>query len=241
VDFTGLDPDTRVTMVNLGPDEPYKGPYHWLPPSDPRTTGLVMEFRVATATGSTMPDLGLLPAISQPDLTGLVERELTLNELMDMEADVPVAAQLGTADDGALAWEAPVTETPALGSTEIWRVVNLTADAHPIHLHLVGFQVIDRSPIDVEAYAAWQAAHLALPGVWPAPKVEDFLLDGVFGGWGSAVAPNELGWKDTVIANPGEVTRLVATFTLAGKYVWHCHILEHEDNEMMRPLVVILP
>jgi FtsP/CotA-like multicopper oxidase with cupredoxin domain len=239
VDFSTLAANSKVTMVNVGPDEPYKGPSTWLPPANPETTGLVMEFRVAAATGTTTPSLGLLPAIVRPVLTGLPERELTLNELMDMAADVPVAAEMGTAADGALAYGEAATETPTLGATEIWRVVNLTADAHPIHLHLVRFQVIDRAPIDVESYAAWQEAHLALPGVWPAPDVADFLVDGAFGGWGDRVAPNERGWKDTVIAVPGEVTRLVATFDLAGQYVWHCHILEHEDNEMMRPLVVL--
>lgn len=239
VDFAAVTAGNRVTMVNVGPDEPYKGPSTWLPPADPLTTGLVMEFRVVAATGAATPNLGLLPAITHPPITALPERELTLNELMDMVAEVPVAAEMGTAADGALAWADPATETPAVGSTEIWRVVNLTADAHPIHLHLVRFQVIDRAPLDVEAYAAWQEAHLALPDVWPAPDAADFLTDGLFGGWGDRVALNEQGWKDTVIANPGEVTRLLANFDLAGQYVWHCHILEHEDNEMMRPLIVV--
>jgi spore coat protein A len=235
VDFSAVAAGDKVTMVNVGPDEPYQGPSTWLPPADPSTTGLVMEFRVVAATGATVPDLGLLPAIVHPDLTGLAERELTLNELVEPAADVPIAAMLGTADAGPLPWEATTSETPTLGSTEIWRIVNLTADAHPMHLHLVRFQVIDRSPIDVEAYAAWQQAHLSLPAVWPAPRVEDFLVEGSFGGWGSGVAEGEQGWKDTIVANPGEVTRFVATFDREGQYVWHCHILEHEDNEMMRP------
>ena len=75
------------------------------------------------------------------------------------------------------------------------------------------------------------------PSVWPKPDVADY-LEGSFGADPLAVSPGERGWKDTVIANPGEVTRVAATFDLAGQYVWHCHILEHEDNEMMRPLVV---
>jgi FtsP/CotA-like multicopper oxidase with cupredoxin domain len=242
VDFSGLAVGARVTLVNVGPDEPYKGPAEWLPPADPATTGLVMEFRVIAAV-ATPPAIALanLPATPPPDPTGLTERELTLNEIMDMEADVPVAAELGTATDGPLAWVEAATETPALGATEIWRVVNLTADAHPIHLHLVRFQVLDRTPLDVDAYRAAYEAHLAVPGVWPAPDAAAFVPGGAFGAVHEGVLEEEKGWKDTVLANPGEVTRLVATFDLAGTYVWHCHILEHEDNEMMRPLVVLPP
>lgn len=127
---------------------------------------------------------------------------------------------------------APITEKPTEGDVEIWRIVNLTEDAHPIHLHLVMFQVLDRTPFDAEGYAEAQQAWLA--GMGPQPVVEDFLT-------GDPIAPNpwETGWKDTVIANPGQVTRIIAHFDLAGLYVWHCHILEHEDNEMMRPYEVL--
>ena len=100
--------------------------------------------------------------------------------------------------------EVNVTENPTVGATEEWSIHNFTEDAHPIHLHLVRFQVVNRE----------SEGGIRDPELW------------------------EAGYKDTVIAYPGEITRVKATFDLAGLYVWHCHILEHEDNEMMRPYVV---
>ncbi len=117
-------------------------------------------------------------------------------------------------------WDMPVTETPTFGSTEIWSFVNLAGDAHPIHLHLVRFQILDRRPFDLFAYNETKSL------VYTGP----------------AVAPdaNELGWKDTVRADPGVVTRIIVKFEgFVGRYVWHCHLLEHEDNEMMRPYDIV--
>lgn len=111
-------------------------------------------------------------------------------------------------------WGDPVTETPMLGSTEIWEVFNTTADAHPIHVHLVSFQVVDRQIFD-------PVTMLPVSGTVTQPL------------------PNEAGFKDTVVAYPGQITRMKAKFDIAGQYVWHCHILEHEDNEMMRPFKVM--
>ncbi|MCU0578936.1 MAG: multicopper oxidase domain-containing protein [Desulfobacterota bacterium] len=105
-----------------------------------------------------------------------------------------------------------VTEDPVVGSTEEWDIYNFTADAHPIHLHLVRFQVLERSAIPGPAGAG-------------APFTE-------------SLQPWEKGYKDTVIAYPGMITKVKAKFELAGLYVWHCHIVEHEDNEMMRPFFV---
>ena len=102
-----------------------------------------------------------------------------------------------------------VTENPTLDDTEEWEIYNFTEDAHPIHLHLVRFEVIGRQAID------------------GGPSVV-----------GNAPQPWETGFKDTVIAYPGEITTVKALFDLPGLYVWHCHIVEHEDNEMMRPYVV---
>jgi spore coat protein A len=117
-------------------------------------------------------------------------------------------------------WHMPITETALLGSTEIWELVNLTDDTHPIHLHLVRFQILDRRRFDAF----------------------DYLTRGSLRYIGSAMAPepNELGWKDTVRVNAKTVTRIIVPFVgYAGRYVWHCHILEHEDNEMMRPYDVL--
>ena len=119
-------------------------------------------------------------------------------------------------------WINLVSETPILGTTEVWNLVNSTIDTHPIHLHLVQFQIVKRRPFNVLHY----------------------LNTGEINYTGSAVLPdpNERGWKDTVRANPGEVTSIIARFApFPGRYVWHCHILEHEDHEMMRPYEVIKP
>ncbi len=119
-------------------------------------------------------------------------------------------------------WSDPVTEKPVLNSTEIWSLVNLTDDSHPIHLHLVRFQILDRRAFDLPTY------HLTGKIVFTEPARQ---LDAT-----------ELGWKDTVRVDPNTVTRIIAKFEgFAGRYVWHCHLLEHEDNEMMRPYEVTSP
>jgi len=213
---------TEIYLINEGPDEPFGGgvagaDFPW---ADPGTTGHVMKFTVVPRTGR---DLSLPPAaLALPGLTplGLAgnTRQLSLNEEDSMVlADVgPRAALLGTLEGGLPVpkmWRDLVTEAPALGSTEQWEIYNFTVDAHPIHVHQVMFQVVDREP---------------------------FVLDEVTGQavpTGASVPPEtwESGYKDTVIAYPGQITRIKARFDLAGLYVWHCHIVEHEDNEMMRP------
>jgi spore coat protein A len=116
----------------------------------------------------------------------------------------------------------PVTENPKLNSVEIWNLVNVTDDAHPIHLHLVRFQILDRRRFDAFAY---QYENVLRYRGGPIPP-----------------DPGEAGWKDTVRADPGMITRIIVRFEgYVGRYVWHCHILEHEDNEMMRPYEVIRP
>ena len=122
----------------------------------------------------------------------------------------------------------PVTESPRAGSTEIWRIINTTGDAHPIHVHLVQFKILDRQPFDVTQYPG----RLAFTGLRVRPPANE-----------------RNAAKDTVQAFPGEVTRIIAKFDLPGgthvdrgqrfRYVLHCHILEHEDNDMMRPYDVV--
>jgi FtsP/CotA-like multicopper oxidase with cupredoxin domain len=99
-----------------------------------------------------------------------------------------------------------------VGSTEVWELYNFTMDAHPMHIHEVQFEIVDREPFDPMA-----------------PR------------YGKRRGPDagEAGRKDTVIAYPGEITRVKATFDQAGLFVWHCHIVEHEDNEMMRPYEIV--
>ena len=117
-------------------------------------------------------------------------------------------------------WDMPISERPVLGSVEIWSFVNLTPDPHPIHLHLVRFRILDRREFDVDAYKKSKSLRLTGPAMPPDP--------------------NESGWKDTVRCPAKTVTRIIARFEgFTGRYVWHCHVLEHEDNEMMRPFEVI--
>ncbi len=112
-----------------------------------------------------------------------------------------------------------MTETPKLGSTEVWSLMNLTEDVHPIHLHLVRFRVLDRQLFDADEYQTSGTLRTVGPRLPPEP--------------------GENGWKDTVRAYPGAITRIAATFDgFAGRYVWHCHVLEHAANEMMRPFEV---
>ena len=146
-----------------------------------------------------------------------------------------------TADFGPLSFNAPATELPLLGSTEQWTIFNFTADSHPVHLHLVQYQVVEKREI------AFQDADEN--GI-PDDTTGDGLISYGFGSspdyssadiWiGDAIPlrPEDTGWQDTVAIDPGTMLSLVATFDLPGEYVWHCHILSHEDNEMMRPYVV---
>jgi spore coat protein A len=141
-------------------------------------------------------------------------RILTLDEYFDSRGRVVRSLLNGTR------WSAPVTERPRLGTTEIWALVNLTQDAHPVHLHGVRFQVLDRRAIDVAAFQKNRSL--------------------VYTGTAKEPSAGESGWKDTVRADPGAVTRIIVPFeSFAGLYSWHCHILEHEDNEMMRPFEIV--
>jgi FtsP/CotA-like multicopper oxidase with cupredoxin domain len=136
----------------------------------------------------------------------------------------PTISMLGTLDSyGAPApfpWMDPVTENPGNGATEIWEVYNFTADAHPVHMHLVEFQVESREPLQTDLNGMPLLPATPIGGAARGPEAWEF------------------GSKDTVIAYPGEVTRVKARFDRPGLYVWHCHILSHEDHDMMRPLCV---
>jgi spore coat protein A, manganese oxidase len=176
----------------------------------------VMQFRVA---GNGARDTSVVPKTLRdvpriPETAAVKTRPLTLVEVDDL-VQRPVTMLLNNTH-----WNMPVTESPVLDSTEIWELINTTDDAHPIHLHLVRFQILDRKSFDVAAY--WSTGQVKYLG--PAVPPE----------------PGEAGWKDTVRADPGMVTRIIARFEgFTGRYVWHCHILEHEDNEMMRPFEVV--
>ncbi len=151
---------------------------------------------------------------------------------------------MSSGDFGPLLFHADVTETPLLGSTEQWQLFNYTEDSHPLHLHLVQYQIVEKR-------------HIAFldddeDGI-PDDTTGDGLITYGFGltpDYGTAdiwigdeftLRPEETGWQDTALIDPHTMMSVVATFDLPGEYVWHCHILSHEDNEMMRPFVVEQP
>jgi FtsP/CotA-like multicopper oxidase with cupredoxin domain len=233
VDFTAV-PAGSYILGNLGPDEPFGGgaPGIDFAVADPATTGQVLQFRVGPALSkdrTTPPEFMQLPAVAPfATANAPIRRLALLEEMSAFYADAPVAAMLGSVGGdptlGEAPWQAqmwsdPETENPALGAVEIWEFYNATADAHPIHIHEVLFQVLDRQAVFVRPGAEMGAGGFeVVPGSTPTPG-----------------EPWEQGFKDTVIAYPGQVTRVAALFDQPGQFVWHCHIVEHEDNEMMRP------
>ncbi|HKO11615.1 MAG TPA: multicopper oxidase domain-containing protein [Acidobacteriaceae bacterium] len=232
----GFGPNTRTLMkitVTSGVGDSVSTPA-WL-------SSLNVQLRTNFLTGN---QPGLLYNNGDPSkpgpvpYKGRVDRRLTLNE--DYDDYGRLIQTMGTFTSRSLdnanapTWGLPymmdATETPSAGATEVWQIFNLTGDTHPIHFHLVNVQVIQRQPFE------------------GTPDKLKFT--------GPPVAPdaNELGWKETVRMNPGEATTVIAQFTLprlpaamgdpksprtgGHEYVWHCHILEHEEHDMMRPLVV---
>ncbi|MFO7681098.1 MAG: multicopper oxidase domain-containing protein [Chloroflexota bacterium] len=238
IDFTNVPPGSYV-LGNIGPDEPFGGgvPGVDFPVADPDSTGQIMQFRVVPAVAAdptTPPQFLILPPITPLPLE-TVTRSLALIEMMGMgydangaEVEGPVEALLGTVGPDSIdptipagmwmerKWMEPVTENPAVGATEVWEFYNTTGDAHPMHVHEVVFEVVNREGLVLNA---------------DGEVVEPVELDGVI----TPPEPWETGFKDTVTAYPGQVTRIKAQFNMPGQYVWHCHIVEHEDNEMMRP------
>ena len=236
VDFTNV-PVGNYVLGNVGPDEPFPDLDADFEVADPDTTGQVMQFRVvpAVAPDPTTPAQFLIlpPVVPLPAAT--VTRRLALIEKMGEGFDTnrdplegPVEALLGTVGPDSIGpttpagvwterlWMDPVTENPALGATEVWEFYNTTGDAHPMHIHEIVFEVVNRQGLVLNA---------------DGEVLEPIQLD-------SNITPPESwesGFKDTVIAYPGQVTRVRAQFKTPGQFVWHCHIVEHEDNEMMRP------
>ena len=225
VDFSGLAGQT-VILRNRAP-----GTFRRPQVLNPRTTGRIMAFEVSLPLDKNLPDLPLpatlrggprqrAPISLAAELAKVSKtRSVFLYEGADELGRIK--PMLGTAE-GPLEWHEPATERPALGSTEVWEIYNTTEDTHPIHLHLVKFLVVNRQRFNVRRFEPGDAddATIHLQG---QPK--------------SAPA-TEAGWKDTVQVPHGEVVRIVATFNRPGGYAWHCHILSHEDHEMMRPFHV---
>ena len=178
----------------------------------------LMQFRVGrrkVADTSSLPrSLRAVPRIAEA--SAVQTRRLTIDEIESEKGESTMMLLNNTR------WHQPVTEKPVLNTVEIWSIFNPTDDSHPIHLHLVRFQILDRRSYDFVAYANTGELRYTGPVVPPDPQ--------------------EAGWKDTVQAHPGMVTRIIVRFEgYVGRYVWHCHVLEHEDNEMMRPYEVVAP
>ena len=223
VDFRGLDGRT-VELRNRTPAPPVSTP---APPVDS-----VMQIRVGTHVTHPGPRSvpGSLPGRRARLYHPVRTRYITLNEIAPETAAWSLNLNAMDFD------EKPVTETPKAGTVEDWVWVNMTPDTHPMHVHLVTFQVVGRTPFNVAAY---QKAHGTPDGVPGGISPEPYVTGPM-----EPPTPDERGFKDTVKANPGYFTTIRAKFDLPDgvttpqTYVHHCHIVEHEDNQMMRPFTV---
>jgi len=177
----------------------------------------LLQFRVAAKPVSI--DTSAIAAVLRPmaripESAAVKTRRIPLIELKSPNGDSM------TMLIGGLHWSMPVTENPVIDTVEIWELLNTTEDSHPIHLHLVRFQILDRRPFDEPLFYRTRRIRFTGPALPPDPY--------------------EAGWKDTIRAHSKMITRIIVRFEgYIGRYVWHCHILEHEDNEMMRPYDVL--
>ncbi len=262
-DFSNVPVGEKVHLLNVGAAfEPFKGltsegalspgyddlgnPVPVVAATAADSVGQVLEFRVNAATPwhSAMTDDTVLNPdyITLDPATAAVTRKLGVFETTDQYGRI--MPMIGTAEArpdfngithlGGLGWDAPVTEFVKLGDTEIWEFYNTTADAHPMHIHLGEYQVLGRYTIS--------ATDTNGDGV---------MIDGYNNDLGDLIDtradlpgiqnlyPEDTGNQDTVWVGPGEVLRVIAKFDRPGSYVWHCHILSHEDHDMMRPLTVL--
>jgi spore coat protein A, manganese oxidase len=245
VDFSGLAAGDWVRLMN---DDL---PDHVVSPSEIDIPE-IMQFTVTRAAGFRGPIPSSLATVA-PLPSPVLQRNLLLTEIMDPDTDEPFMALLNNRK-----WDTTDIEKPKVDTVEQWNLINLTADTHPIHLHLVQFQLLNRQPIDAEQYLEdvfgvdeLHPEHIGT-GDRPFPSVDDDYLTG------DPIGPEpfENGWKDTIQAHPGTVTRILVPFgpnadagvpfgqrrkanPFTGEYVWHCHILDHEDNEMMLPYEVV--
>jgi spore coat protein A len=176
----------------------------------------LMQFRVSSQKTA---DTSALPAALRPirkfeESEAVTTRVLTLNEYMDPYGRAAMMLLNGQR------WHMPVTEKPVLNTVEIWSLLNLTTEVHPIHLHQARVQILDRQGFDASEYLRSQQIHYTGQRILPET--------------------NESGWKDTVRVNGHSVTRIIVRFEgYPGRYLWHCHILEHSAKEMMRPFEIL--
>ncbi len=247
IDFKDVPAGSRVIVENLLGDAPYGGS---LPePADlfpNRRTDRIMAFDVELPLDTSIPDTAVTDGYALgggPDVTAAAPtrvRKLALFEGKDeygrlqplLGTAEPVMDVAGNMVTGAMPWHTPITENPGVGDTEIWEIYNATGDAHPVHVHLVHFEVMNREGFTADVIQQPVLQHNGAQGI--GFRLENILTDGVVSG----PDVTEKTRRDMVMALPGQVTRIKMTFDKPGRYVWHCHILSHEDSEMMRPMHV---
>jgi len=257
INFSGLPTGTKVLLKNTA-----KAPFPNGDAPNGNTIGRIMQFTVKANSPTPGAAAPVIPAMLNPTLNGAVfptlpatsiKRILTLWEVEGPNG--PIMAML----NGQL-WDGVISELPHNGTTEDWIVLDLTGDAHPIHTHLATFQLVSRQKINAAKYSAdWLTLQQEQGGLeqdaeppWPLDYIPLELPIGPYlQGNPKPAPPNEQGWQDTVQMFPGEVTIMRIRWmqqdgtpypfdaTQGLGYVWHCHIVDHEDNEMMRPYEVL--
>jgi spore coat protein A len=233
IDFAKMAGQTIIINNNA------KAPYPSGDSANPKTVGQVMAFRVSKPLSAVAdrpipndlrPLLGPVPVLDTPVRT----RKILLFEGTDSIGRLQTMGGIVDASrpnlNGTLNFVDPITENPQVGDTEIWEYYNTTGDAHPIHMHLVDFRILNRQKFSGTITDKTNSDG-SIGGVLDEASVK--LL-------GRARTPGaeEAGKKDTAKMFPGEVTRVIARFNRPGEYLYHCHILSHEDHEMMRPYYV---
>lgn len=284
-DFKTVTPGNRVIMKNIGGDEPFGGDIPG--PQVFGETNRIMAFDVILPFDSAVPDVTPNTGYTTPIVSGTPMRTRKVALFEGKDEYGRLQPLLGTAEpatdymgnpinwpntleyssvglvgqmEGSIAWHSPTTENPALYTTEEWEIWNMTGDAHPVHLHLVHFEILGRDEIKWDSNADEDGfipagSMPANDGTYlvPQPTVQHNSLAGdpaTYGMGFKIVNPTKGGFyakpaeyvenapKDMVTALPGQITRIRATFDKPGRYVWHCHILSHEDHEMMRVMHV---
>lgn len=298
IDFSQFTPGTRLTLRNDA-----NTPFPMGEDIEEGTTDRIMQFIVngkmvnnqeATKPGrdksQVLSTLRNKPLVQLTDFAGNINvipdvtRQLTLNEVLSPSGPLMVLLNNSryesmTESASGMNMYGETTERPVEGNTEVWQLINTTMDAHPMHMHLVQFQLVSRQDFDMDQYMEEymksfnctdeEMENMPMVAQGPPFAYDEVNCDGAIGGnpgvnkylSGSPIPPeaNERGWKDVIIAYPNQVTTYIVRFAPTDKpltsrkaslkfgfdpsvgpgYVWHCHIVEHEDNDMMRPMEVL--
>jgi spore coat protein A len=252
IDFSKFPVGTQITVRNDAPTPYPMGD----PVDDNATTSKVMQFRInKTLVGtdtSVVPDNPrTLPALGVPALTRYVDLQEGTDSYLIFDPSTGTTSERLMILLNGLMFNAPVTETPTVDTVEDWVIINDTVDMHPMHLHLVDFEVIEKGSIAPGAYTPadgdGEMPTVAIGGLRPnAEPGLDPIADSAPADSAYRVQPQEMGQKDTVRVPPADdvtesqgYVRIRAKFDIIGTYMWHCHILAHEDHEMMRPFRVV--